>query len=76
METHDRRKYAQLIPAAFQLIIPIAKVMAANVMAPPAITNIGGCRSKVRLKIQSFPGNKAIAGKADRISVGARACIS
>lgn len=45
--------------------------MAADIMTPPSIADVGGCAGKVWLEIQRFPGNVGVSGKSDRIAVGA-----
>jgi len=42
METQDRREDAKLYPSCCKLVISIALHMATNIMAPPAISNVGG----------------------------------
>ena len=76
MKTHDRRKDPVLCPAGGHLVILISKHMSADIMAPPSITDVGGCGCKVWLKIKGIPGNMSISGKAYRISVASGTCIS
>ena len=52
VQTIDRRKYSVLIPSCFKLIVTVAKHMAADIMTPPSIADVGGCASKVWLEIQ------------------------
>ena len=47
--------------------------MPADVMAPPAVADIGRGRGEKRLEGKALPGDVGIAGKADRISVPAKA---
>ena len=50
--------------------------MTTNVMAPPAVTNVGSRAREIRLKIQGIPGHMGISGEAYRIAVRTRSCIS
>ena len=52
VQTIDRRKYSVLIPSCFKLIVTVAKHMAADIMTPPSIADVGGCAGKVWLEIQ------------------------
>ena len=45
--------------------------MAADIMTPPSVADVGGCAGKVWLEIQGFPGDVGVSGKSDRIAVGA-----
>ncbi|MNI51417.1 hypothetical protein D3C73_1061450 [compost metagenome] len=49
--------------------------MAADVMAPPAVSGIRRTRRKVRLEPKRFPGDDGITGEADRIPVAAKSGI-
>ena len=76
VKTHNRRKNTILRPTGCHFIIFVTQHMSANIMAPPAISNIGSCIGKIRLKIERLPGNHCIPGKSNRISVTSRTCIS
>ena len=69
MQTVNWGKYAKLYPAKCQLIVTIAKHMSADIVTPPAISNIGSCAGKIRLEIQGLPGYDTITGEAYWISV-------
>ena len=68
----DGRKYAQLIPAPLQLVVLIAVHVPADVMAPPAVADVGRRAGEIGLEPQGFPGDHRVSGKAHGISVGAR----
>ena len=76
VQTVDRRKDSVLIPSCFKLIVTVAEHMAADIMTPPSVADVGGCAGKVWLEIQGFPGDVGVSGKSDRIAVGARSCIA
>ena len=75
VEPHNRRKHAKLRPPRLHFVILIASHMASDVVAPPAITDIRGIRSKIRLKFERVPCCDRIAGKSHRIPVASRSRI-
>src|SRR5699024_6400112 len=58
------------------LIIFDSHHMAADVMAPHAVSNVGGCSCKVRLESKRCPGHNGISGKSYGIAVASRSCVS
>ena len=76
VQAHDRREHAKLPPARSQLIVMHAQHMPADIMAPPAIANVGGSGGEIRLKGQRIPSDVRIARKADRIAVAAWPAIT
>ena len=64
VQAQNRTKYAKLHPTRIQFRILHTKHVAANVMTPPAITDIGSRCCKVRLERQRFPVDPCIAGKS------------
>ena len=72
VQAHNGGEYTKLHPAGGQFIFPVTVAVAANVMAPPAITYIGCGSGKIRLIVQRFPGNKGTAGESDGIAVAAQ----
>ena len=71
MQTINGRKYAKLHPAQQKLHILVAAHMTADVVTPPAVTDVGRCSGKVGLKLQRFPSYGCITGEADGIPVAA-----
>ena len=76
VKPHDRRECAKLRPASHHLIVFVAQHMTADVVAPPAIADIGCGFCKIGLEIQRLPGCHRIPGKTDRITMTARSCIA
>ncbi len=75
VETVDGREHPELYPAQNQHIVPGSAHVSADVMAPPAVADVGGGAGKVRLKVQGRPGSHRISGKTDGIAVRAVAGI-
>ena len=69
VKAHNRRINPKLGPSCRQFIILIALHMSADVMAPPAIADIGCHSRKMRLKIKGFPCRNRVPGKSHRIAV-------
>lgn len=68
VQTVDRRKDAELIPARFHLIVLVSQHMTADIMTPPSITDVGCRAGKIGLEIQRFPGNQRVtAGRQHSI---------
>ena len=67
MQTEYRGKDAILDPTGYQLITSSAEHVAAYVMTPPTVADIGGSRSEFWLKLQGCPANDRIARKAYRV---------
>ena len=76
VEPVHRGQHTQLQPADKHLIIPIAAHMAADIMAPPGIADIGRHGGELGLELQRLPGHKGIAGEADGITLAAGAGIA
>lgn len=69
MQTEYRGKDAVLDPTGYQLITSSAEHVAAYVMTPPSVADVGGSRSEFWLKLQRCPADDRIAGKAYRVPV-------
>ena len=76
VKSHNGRECTKLGPAGHHLIIFIAHHMTADIVAPPAIADIGCGFCKIRLKIQRLPGGHRITGKSDGITMAARSCVA
>ena len=61
VQTVDRREHAELIPSSLQLIILVAVHMTADIMTPPAVTDVGSRTGKIGLELQRFPGDHRIS---------------
>ena len=71
VEAEDRREHAKLNPAGIQLIVASAQHVAADIMAPPAVADVGGRGGEVRLEGERRPADAGIAGEADRAALAA-----
>ena len=69
METVDGAKDTELYPSCVKLIVFDTHHMTADIMAPPGVSDIGCCNSKIGLIIQRGPCDKGIAGEAERITL-------
>ncbi len=76
VKTVDRRKNAVLIPSRLQLVVLYSHHVSADIMAPPAVTDVGGRIGKIRLEVKGFPGNHRIPRKSYRVSVRPRSRIT
>ena len=76
VQPQNRRICPKLRPPRSHLVVFIPKHMPADIVAPPAISDIGRGRCKVRLKIQRIPGHQRIPGKSSRIAVASWPCVS
>ena len=71
VHAHDGGEHPKLQPADLQFIIPAAMGMPPDVMAPPAIADVGGRGCEIRLKGQGRPTDYAVPGKSHRVAVAA-----
>ena len=71
MQAVDRAEHAELQPAQVQLLVTQAAMVAADVVAPPAVAHIGRRRGEIGHIVQKFPVHVRIAAEADRIAVRA-----
>lgn len=69
-------KYRNTKDSKENYIVFYAQHMAADVVAPPAITDIAGSSCKIRLETQRIPCDDCIAGKTDGIPMTAGAAIA
>ncbi len=76
MQTVDRAERAQLVPADLQLLVTVAEHVAADVVAPPAVADVGSAGGEFRLELERFPRHDGVAGEADRVAVRARAGVT
>ena len=76
VQTIDRREYAVLHPARRQVVVTVSVKMAADIMAPPSVTDVGGSGSKLRLIIQRFPCYDCITRESNRITLTARTAVA
>ena len=74
--TVDRAERAQLVPADLQLLVTVAEHVAADVVAPPAVADVGSAGGEFRLELQRLPRHDGVAGEADRVAVRARAGVT
>ena len=75
MQSVDRAERAELVPAGLQLFVAVAEHVAADVVAPPAIPDVGSGGGELRLEGERFPGHDRVSGEADRVAVGAGAGV-
>ena len=61
MEAKDGRKAAELDPSGSQLRVVDTSSVAADVVAPPSVSDIGCCGSELGLEVQTGPLNMRIA---------------
>lgn len=71
MQTEDGRKDAILHPTSDELVASPAAHVAADIMTPPAVANIGGRCGKLWLKLQRCPADNGVTREADRIPLTA-----
>ena len=76
MKTVDGREDPILIPSRFQLVVSSSLHVPANIMAPPAVTDVGGRVGKIRLEGKALPGNHRVSRKTYGVTVGAHPCIT
>ena len=76
VQAHNGGENAELHPAHRQLFVPVTVHMAADVMAPPAIPCVACVGREVGLKVQGFPGDDGVPGKAHGIPVASQAGIA
>jgi hypothetical protein len=72
VQPEDGAEDAELHPAGEQLAVLDAAHVAADVVAPPAVGDVGRRGRHVRLEGQRRPGDDRIARKADRVAVVAQ----
>ena len=72
MQAHNGRKHAVLHPAGGQFVFPVAVAVAADIVAPPSVSHVGGRSGKPRLVIQRLPRNKGASGETDGIAMTAQ----
>src|SRR6478735_2805569 len=75
MQPQNGRERTELDPPGGQLVVLAAEHVAADVVAPPAVTDVRGGRGEVRLEVQGCPRHQRITGETDRIAVAARSCV-
>ena len=61
----DGGEAAELDPAGRHLIVPDPEHVAADVVGPPVVADIGGCRRELGLEAQGVPGGDRVPGEAD-----------
>ena len=76
MQPHDGRKHAEFQPARGHFVVARAVHVAADVVAPPRVADVGGRRGEVRLEVQRVPGDDGVAREAHRAAVRAGACVA
>jgi hypothetical protein len=64
MKTENGRKDTILHPPCDKLVTSAASHVAAYVMTPPAVANVGSRGGKFGLKFQGRPTNNSVAGEA------------
>jgi hypothetical protein len=65
-------KNTKLNPSRIEFRIFNAFHVAADIVAPPPVADIGGRRGKIRLESQRLPGHDRVAGKADGVAMVAQ----
>ncbi len=73
MKPENWAENAKLDPTGVKLGIFNPLTVTTDVVAPPAVGNICGCRGHLRLKCQAFPGDNGIPRKADWVAMPAQA---
>ena len=76
MQAVNGREHTQLQPPHLHFIIPITRLMTANIMTPCGVANVGRSCREIGLEIQGFPGHIGITGEAHRIPLAAGTGIS
>ncbi len=75
VQPQDRGEAAELHPADRELVGPHAAPVAADVVAPPAVADVGGRRRELGLELEPLPGDLRVAREADRVPVRPRAGV-
>ena len=65
-------KQPELHPSRGEFVIPYAEEVPADVVAPPAVADVGRGRREERLEGERLPRDDGVAGEPDRIAVTAR----
>ena len=76
VEAHYRREHPELHPSHLKLLVVRPEHVPADVVAPPAVTDIRRRGGKVGLEGEARPGDEGIAGEAHRVAVAARAAVA
>ena len=76
MQPHDRTEDAELHPARHQFVVTAPEHVAADVMGPPAVADVGGCSGEFGLELEGGPGCDGVAGEADGVAVGAGTAVA
>jgi hypothetical protein len=71
VQAQDRAEYAELQPAHIEFGVFDAFHVPADVVAPPAESDVGRGRRERNLEGQRAPGNDGVSRKADRVAVTA-----
>ena len=69
VQPEDRAENAVLHPARVELRLLDAAGMPADVVAPPAVTDVGRRRGEIGLEPEAAPGHPRVAREADRVAV-------
>ncbi len=69
VQTEDGTEHTKLHPACVQFAVFDALHVAADIVTPPAVPDVGRRGRKVGLEVERLPGDDGIAGEADRIAV-------
>ena len=73
VEPQDGTEHAELHPARVEFAVFHAADVAADVVAPPAVADVGGVRREIRLEGERIPGDMDVARETDRVAVVAQA---
>ena len=65
VEAVDGGEAAELDPAGRHLVVPDPEHVPADVVGPPVVADIGGCRGELGLEAQGVPGGDGVPGEAD-----------
>ena len=73
MEAEDGGEDAELDPAGEEFGFFYAAHVAADVVGPPGVGDVGGGGGEVWLEGEALPGDGGVSGEADGVTVGAEA---
>src|SRR5512139_3206225 len=72
VQAEDGTEDTELHPAQVELGRAILHHVPANVVAPPAVTDIGSRGGEIRLVVQHLPADIGVAAESDRVAVVAQ----
>ena len=72
VQAQDRAENAILHPTGVELIIFDTTHMAADIVAPPAVADVGRSGGESGLEIERLPADDGVTGETDRVAVTAQ----